>query len=363
MKRKKLILRIAWIAAVVLVISLMATAFEVMYSARVNERAFRRWDNRIADLTKDYQEYLDGIAQQIAKGEVDQNLITQINSYVNNRQSLVKLYLWMSDKDGKFVFGVPTAVFSNLNTIYDNRGGGEEREGGYVDRNDFLLKNIGREEEIDIIHPTRGVRFREFRIGRVPDYTIAGDIHYPGERRLSNRIVLSSPIIDAEQQVKGELYLKVNDIKSAEALARRGGAVEERLFHGVLFPAFNILLGIAALFLWLLLPSWVYIDARQRDVKRAFMWSMLTVVTLGFALAIYLVVRPAAVKSFLCPQCEKELNGSRAFCPYCGFDLAKVFCPQCEYQVQADWKFCPGCRWDLTREPQPQSEEEKEQPK
>ena len=223
MKRKKLILRIAWIAAVVLVISLMATAFEVMYSARVNERAFRRWDNRIADLTKDYQEYLDGIAQQIAKGEVDQNLITQINSYVNNRQSLVKLYLWMSDKDGKFVFGVPTAVFSNLNTIYDNRGGGEEREGGYVDRNDFLLKNIGREEEIDIIHPTRGVRFREFRIGRVPDYTIAGDIHYPGERRLSNRIVLSSPIIDAEQQVKGELYLKVNDIKSAEALARRGG--------------------------------------------------------------------------------------------------------------------------------------------
>ena len=142
-----------------------------------------------------------------------------------------------------------------------------------------------------------------------------------------------------------------------------GGAVEERLFHGVLFPAFNILLGIAALFLWLLLPSWVYIDARQRDVKRAFMWSMLTVVTLGFALAIYLVVRPAAVKSFLCPKCEKELNGSRAFCPYCGFDLAKVFCPQCEYQVQADWKFCPGCRWDLTREPQPQSEEEKEQPK
>lgn len=356
MKRKKLIVRVVWIAAVVLIITLMTAAFEVLYEARANDKAFRNWNRRIADLTKDYQEYLDGVAQQIATGEVNQNLIALINSYVNNRQSQQKLYLWMSDKDGKFVFGVPYAEFSRLNTIFDRLGGGDEGDDRYVDRNDFFLKNAGRQDEIGIVRYGRGVRVREFRVGPEPGYTVAGDIHFPGVRRLSNSIVLSSPIIDAQQQVKGELYLKVSDLRSTEAFAREGDTPERELLFSVLFPASHVLLGISAVFLWLLLPSWVYIDARQRDVKRAFMWAMLTVATFGFALAIYLVVRPAAVKSFLCPNCEKELNGSKAFCPYCGHDLARVFCPQCQYQVQADWQFCPSCRWDLTREPEPGEE-------
>jgi RNA polymerase subunit RPABC4/transcription elongation factor Spt4 len=85
------------------------------------------------------------------------------------------------------------------------------------------------------------------------------------------------------------------------------------------------------------------------------LWALLTVITFGFALAVYLVARPPAVSSFLCPQCEKELNGTKAFCPYCGHDLSSSFCPQCQYQVKGDWQFCPNCRYDLTRKPDKKS--------
>jgi hypothetical protein len=119
----------------------------------------------------------------------------------------------------------------------------------------------------------------------------------------------------------------------------------------VAFPVFEVLTGLSAFILWFLLPSWVYIDARERDVKNAFRWAILTVVTFGFAWAIYLIARPETPGTFHCPECIKELNGTKAFCPYCGFDLSQTFCAQCQYPLKPEWQVCPSCGSGIKENP------------
>lgn len=342
MKRKKLIYKMALVAILIFVTAGAVNIYEVLYQNDIRENSLRKRDHRIAELKTEYQGYLNNIANNISTSVVDQNLISQINSYIFHKKPSTNLFLWMSDKEGKFVFGVPTADFTHLNKIFDKYHATIEKESYFVDRNDFLLRTLGRQDITRFVRPGSWSRFDELQ--EEAQIRMIENIYYPRYRVISDSIMLSSPIINEEGQVEGELYLKVDDSKVREILSDR-----DELFEEVLFPMFHVLLGISGVFLWLLIPSWVYIDARQRDDKRAFMWAILTVITFGFALAVYLVARPAAVKSFLCPQCEKELNGTKAFCPYCGFDLSSTFCPQCQYQVKADWQFCPNCRFDLTQ--------------
>jgi hypothetical protein len=345
MKRKKLIFKMAFAAILVFLIAGAANIFEVIYSNEEEARLLRRRDIKIAELTVEYQKYLDEIAKQISESAVNQNLTTRINSYVFNKRPGTKLYLWMNDGEGKFVFGVPSADFTRLNRIYDRNRTTIEKESYFIDRNDFLIKAMGRQDRIIYARPILEPRLAQLQVDL--EAQLIKEFYYSRPHRDSSSIVLSSPIIGEERQVSGELYLKVDDSEVRQMLDYRNEVTDE-----VLFPIFHVLLAISAFFLWLLIPSWVYIDARQRDVKRAFMWAFLTVITFGFAVIVYVLARPAAVKSFLCPECEKELNGTKAFCPYCGFDLAKTFCPQCQYQVQAEWQFCPSCRFDLTRNPE-----------
>ncbi len=328
-------------AIVVIILAGSVSIFEIVYDNLMERKMEKKRNKKISELTQEYQKYLDGVAATIAQEPVNQNLISQVNSYVFNKSPQTNLYLWMNDNKGEFVFGVPSADFTRLNKAFDKSRASIEKEGYYVDRNDYLLKTVGEREKERLIRFGEDVQLTDFSFHtgyRSGTYRSRHDNHI---------IVLSSPIVDAEQQVSAELYLKVDDSE----LENMRYYYRTDIFSDVVFPVAHGILGFAAFFLWLLLPSWVYIDARQREVKRAFMWAMLTVVTFGFAWAIYLISRPTTVTSFLCPECEKELNGTKAFCPYCGYDLSSTFCPQCQYQVKPDWQFCPSCRYDLTSQP------------
>jgi len=108
---------------------------------------------------------------------------------------------------------------------------------------------------------------------------------------------------------------------------------------------------ISGLFLWFLVPTWVYIDAKQRDVKNPGMWAFFTMISaIIFRLTICLITQPTTLKSFHCPQCENELNDTKAYCPYCGYDLSSTFCPQCQYPIKQQWQFCPSYRAELKQE-------------
>jgi hypothetical protein len=374
MERKKLIVRMALIGIIVFLAASTGRIFEVVHKETIKEELTSKRKNLIIDLGKEYQKYLNETAAKIRQLPIDRHLINQISSDVLKKSLVTKLYLWMSNPEGKFIFGVPYPVFDRLNKSYDKYQDIIEADGYYVDRNDFLLKLVHRHEEI---------KFSQFET-RVPksdrDETIVSvrgnllEVYPPSgpewrfykessdilNYRDPLRLELSAPVLDNDQQMIGTLFLKIDDYTTPtqSSYLETGDIITPGIFK-----AFEIIFALSITFLWFLLPSWVYIDARQRDVKNAVIWALLTVASLGFAWLIYLIVRPSTLKSFHCPQCEKELNGTKAFCPYCGFDLSHVFCPQCQYPVKSEWQFCPSCRTDLSKKPQPQDEIPKEKSK
>lgn len=72
------------------------------------------------------------------------------------------------------------------------------------------------------------------------------------------------------------------------------------------------------------------------------------------------VSRPVAVKvESLCPNCGKKLDGSPAFCPFCGKSTASAspkkeeLCPYCESILPPDVVFCPACGKPIVAEAKP----------
>lgn len=373
MERKRLIVKMALIGIVVFLAASTGRIFEVVHKEMVKEELTSKRKRLITELGREYQKYLNETAAKIRQLPIDQYLINQISSDVLKKSLVTKLYLWMSNPEGKFIFGVPYPVFDRLNKSYDKYQDVIEADGYYVDRNDFLLKLVHRHEEIkfsqfDVNIPKRDSEHRPRIKGTLSSRYSPGSLEWRFYKESSDlqdyrdplRIELSAPVVDNDQQMIGTLFLKIDDYTTPTQRSDLNG---KNFLNTILFPASEGFFAVSLIFLWFLLPSWVYIDARQRDVKNAFRWAMLTVVSVGVAWLIYLMVRPSTLQSFHCPQCEKELNGTKAFCPYCGFDLSHVFCPQCQYPVKSEWQFCPSCRTDLSKKPQTQDETPEEKSK
>lgn len=162
--------------------------------------------------------------------------------------------------------------------------------------------------------------------------------------------VLSAPVTNAEGTGVGNLYLKSDDSYNHELYYNQHMVNRHDAFT-IFEPICTFFAIISGLFLWFLVPTWVYIDAKQRDVKNPFGWAVFTLISfIVFGLTIYLVTRPTTLKTFHCPQCENELNGTKTYCPYCGYDVSSTFCPQCQYPVKQQWQFCPSCRAELKQE-------------
>jgi hypothetical protein len=159
--------------------------------------------------------------------------------------------------------------------------------------------------------------------------------------------VFSAPVTDEDGTVKGTLFLKVDDSVNHELYSSRYRVVHSGIYDDFLEPLFATFAFLSGLFLWFLLPSWVYIDAQQRAVSNPGVWAFISLISLIFGLAIYLITRPSTTKSLHCPKCENQLNGAGAFCPHCGFDLSSTYCPQCQYPIKPEWSFCPNCRAEI----------------
>jgi hypothetical protein len=83
--------------------------------------------------------------------------------------------------------------------------------------------------------------------------------------------------------------------------------------------------GVSFTFLWILLPTWVYVDGTERGVRRARLFAFLTVLSSLIGLVVYLIARPEGGKALVCPGCAREVNGG-SYCPHCGRDLSSAFC-------------------------------------
>jgi len=364
MSRKKLIGKLAIPAAIIFVVSILVLITQIPYRNSQAEKREKILKNHVSSLTQQYQKYLTETATRIASVPVDPKIIGDTQSKILQEKPQIKLYLWMIDNNGEFVFGSPATTFSKINTAYDKYKDSIESDGHFLNRNEFLESLITYHNNIDFsefesktVFKNQNYRWRFFKEGVNAFYPQllrslkAGfvAINVPGNSfgsAQSYRYLLSSSVTNAAGEVIGELFLKIDDSKNEKLYYSRHMAENDDLF-GTLNPIFGVITFFSGLFLWFLLPTWVYTDAQQRDARSPGLWAFLTLISLFFGLTIYLITRPSTYKSFHCPKCENELNGTKAFCPHCGFDLAGTFCQQCQYPIKQSWQFCPNCRAGL----------------
>jgi hypothetical protein len=344
-ERKKILRRAAAIGVAVLVVAAavaVAMAFEVR-RVEARHRALR--EERSAQLTKEYQAYLDETAQGIKGLPADPKVVGEIQTRHYQQRPGLWLYVWAASNKGEFQFGVPSDAFARLNTAYDQNLPVITKDNHFANRDQFLRTLLHHSRRIDAADtrdteeaPGPRKRDREMSWWRFYDENDDWDV------ARDRTIYLSSPIQDASGATVGNLNLKLVDVKGPAPESGGGDPSSTDVMFGAVAVAVASLV-----WLWFLLPSWVYIDAQQRNLPRPLLWSLLTLIGSVFALMVYLVSRPTDTGEFRCPRCGKMLNGSKAGCPYCGADLSAVFCPQCQYPLKPEWAFCPSCRSALAR--------------
>lgn len=106
-------------------------------------------------------------------------------------------------------------------------------------------------------------------------------------------------------------------------------------FIDLLLKGFAI---VSFLLFWLLLPIWVFMDARKINFKPS-LWGILVLFTNIVGLIVYLVVKP---EPLLCKGCSRVLSSSFVICPYCGMQN-KDLCKKCKGVMEDVWNICPYC--------------------
>ena len=242
------------------------------------------------------------------------------------------MHVWAMETSGEFALRRPAGEsFSQLNAVYDREVTPRLKEGVFLDRQTFLLS---RPTTATTSGPRRRARRRRRRVAlpflerlrrRADDWT---ELRALGPAQDDGRRGPRQPLPEAARRRGRDVHTApINGWRSCSEsrAARRCCPIA---------------------FLWVLLPTWIYVDARERGVRRAPLFAFLTVISSLVGLVVYLIARPEQPHRLACPGCAREVNGG-AFCPHCGRDLSSSFCPTCRYPLKPDWAFCPACRTEI----------------
>ena len=324
--KKRLIGRMATWAGFALALAAAVGLFTALADFKAEQRFEEGRKQDAGQRTEESRAYLAGLAKRIDNLPVDPALAYEIESRYFEEEPRGPFYVWAMDTQGAFVFGVPRPAFDKVNAVYDQEVTPRLKEGVFFDRQSFLLAFIDD-------HPSLG-------LGVSDD---AGERASRGERWRLDRgerdggVVLSTPLKTTTGAALGSLYLK----QMAPPWRHR----DDRRFQAVMIA--SAIVGVLSfIFLWIMLPTWVYVDARERGVRRAPLFAFLTVLSSLVGLVVYLISRPENVPTLACPGCSREVDGG-TFCPHCGRDLSRSICPACRYPLHADWAYCPGCRAEV----------------
>lgn len=326
--KKKLITRMAlWTGAVLAVALLMAgAALALMHSGRQRFEDEQKAERQ--QVLERSRKYLGELAKRIDRLPVDPTLVGEIESRYFEEQASGPMHVWAMGTGGEFLFGVPKESFSRLNAVYDREITPRLKEGVFFDRQSFLLGHLDEGEDLvlgELTGEEGGPADMRALLRRRAD-------------RSDGAFVLSAPLKTADGVALGSLYLMragperdwYREDERLKFVAAAGGAVATLAF----------------VFLWILLPTWVYVDGSEHGVRRARLFAFLTVISSLIGLVVYLISRPDDGRTLVCPGCGREVNGG-AFCPHCGRDLSASFCAACRYPLKPDWVFCPSCRTEI----------------
>jgi hypothetical protein len=330
--KKKLVARLAFWAAAVLLVAAAAGIVGLLIEEADRERFVDRQARERKERVESSRAYLAEIAKRVTRLPVDPTLTGEIESRFFEEHANGPFYVWAFDTKGDFVFGVPQSAFRKLNALYDREVTPRLKDGVFLDRQTFLLSLADNADDL----PPEPARQGPESEARAFELFERGKRWHRENWEPANTFVLSTPLKREDGSALGNLYLK------------RTPAPERNYYRGnerlrFLLPLAGVAAGVSFAFLWVLLPTWVYVDARDRGMRRAPLFAFLTVLSSLVGLVVYLISRPEDARTLACPGCAHELNGG-AFCPHCGRDLSSSFCPACRYPLKPEWAFCPACR-------------------
>jgi len=325
--KKRILWKMALIGVAVFILSasgFLASAYWQHQSwARQNEERSRQREN----LIRKYRAYLQETAKKISKLPVDPNIVGQVQARYFEEYPHAHLYLWGMDGNSQFQFGIPREAFARLNRAYDTYLKVIEQEGRFTDRQDFLRRLVQNNKELNFDYYEKKLAGDTASTGRSQRQDYIGDDE--------EGLVFSTPFQNEKGEMLGNLYLKVTGIADSPDYYYRD-LREPQEFSGALIVA-------SLIFLWFLLPSWVYLDAKGRGMDSPVRWAILTLVSLFIGLAVYLILRPEDGVKGVCQSCGRTTNSER-FCPFCGSPAICEFCPKCGYPTRAEWTYCPNCQ-------------------
>ena len=186
------------------------------------------------------------------------------------------------DTKGDFQFGVPQAAFNKVNAVYDSEVTPRLKEGVFLDRQTFLMSLVDDSDEISPELVADGKP--QLAEGRVVELVERGRRFRYNRWEPERSFVLSTPLKRADGAALGSLYLKRSPVR--DSYYRRDEPLE------VVFSVSAGLMAASIAVLWVLLPTWVYVDARERGVRRAPLFAFLTVISSLVGLVVYLIARP-----------------------------------------------------------------------
>jgi hypothetical protein len=328
-KKKKLIGRLALAAGILLALALLALGGTSLADRSARAEQARRVKLEREQLVERAREYVAELAQRMDRLPVDPSLVSEIESRYYEEHASGPMQVWAMGTDGQFLFGVPREAFDKLNAIYDQDVAQNLKEGVFVDRQTFLRTLVDSSDEIGP---------KSFAGAESEDDASAWNRWRSYGHGSDRSFVVSAPLKTSAGAALGSLYLK-RALPSGRGFEPDEDFLPARAAAGVTAAS-------SAAFLWLLLPTWVYVDARGRGVRRAWLFSFLTALSALIGLIVYLIARPESLAQLQCPGCGREVDGG-AWCPHCGHDLSTAFCATCRYPLKADWAFCPACRTEI----------------
>lgn len=325
--KKRILWKMVIIGLAVFVISSAGFLGAEILQRQAEARNREAWAQNRQSQIQRYRSYLQETAKKVTKIPVDPNVVGQAQARYFEEYPHAHLYLWAMDGSGQFLFGVPREAFARLNRAYDTYQKIIEQEGRFTDRQDFIRRLIQSHKELTFEYYENKLSGDTTAQRKSQGDDLGG---YDQEG-----LVFSSPFQNERGEMLGNLYLKVTDIEDREGYSYFNFSQSQNI-SSALFEA-------SLIFLWFLLPSWVYLDAKARGMEFPVRWAILTLVSLFIGLAVYLILRPEEGVKGTCPNCGRAVNAER-FCPYCGAPATHEFCPKCGYPVQTEWTYCPNCQ-------------------
>lgn len=340
--KSRLIKRLSFPAIVILVLCMIFPLALKYHHDNLIENHQKEFTSYLNYILHKNGEYLKGVADKIKNYSANTALLSTIQSEVlfdEQKPYASKKYIWMTDVNDNFLFGLPNGDFTSLNNLYSKYSEVIKNDGYYKSRNDFIGKLVDIQNNLDFSVFERKIS-REYNYGENARFYMPmreSDYYKPFS------MLLAEPVYNDAGKYIGVLHMKINDKANQKKYSRSWydivGYDDYKIIEVIL-----LILAVTLLYLWFLIPTWIYADASLRNVKKPLIWSMLGLVTFVFGLIIYVIIRPSTERKNYCPKCTGELNGASVFCPHCGIDLSASYCRSCGYPLKEGWHYCPECR-------------------